>query len=969
MSLRAALKFCLFFFCLSVSVFSWGQQTGVTVRGTIADPDDAVIPGATVTFTPAAGKAAVALSGADGTYTLKGIAPGAYSVTVTMKGFSTFVKQGVRITPNQQLSFDAKLAIQEQSQEVEVSAQSNQLSVDSESNASATVIKDKDLDALSDDPDELSSELTALAGPASGPSGGQIYVDGFTGGQLPPKSSIREVRINQNPFSAQFDKIGYGRVEVFTKPGTDKFHGNYSIQGGDNVFNTSNPFLGSANVQPPYHTLFMLGSVTGPINHSASFSVGGSHRTIQDNNIVNPTNFFANPSNPTVLCQPGDTSCQIVCPTATVSATCQAYPTTARAVFYPQTRSDITPRLDLAIGEKNTLTARYQYYVNGSQNAGIGNTTLASAGHSTDNTENTIQISDTQIFSPRLINETRFEYERDSGLQTPNSTAPTVSVQGIVTGGGSSQGLQRDKSTHIEIQNYTSLQLKKHFLRMGGRLRTTQETLTSNAGQNGTFTYTSIDNYTRGIASQFRQTLIANPTIQNRLSDLGLYFEDEWKVRPSLTITSGLRYETQSVIHSNHDLAPRLAVSYGLPHKGSAPTTVLRAGFGIFFDRFQQDDVLSSIQYNGVNQSQTVIQNPAAICQPGSLGGCTGGGTTPAGATVYTLGPGLRSSYNQQGAVGVDQSLGRAGTISVNYVAARGVHQYLSRAFTQRDANGNVIGYNNQFQSGGTYNENQLLVNSNLRMRTVQLWGFYSLNFANSNTGGADTFATDPTNPRVDYGRAAFAHRNFGVAGGSWTLPFHVSVSPFLLAQSGTFYNITSGVDQNGDGQFNDRPYFAHGSNASCFNAADYVIAGGSTPAAGLTPVPINSCTGPANVTFNMRLGKTFGFGPLTEAAQKERNGGNGGRGGHGGPGGGGPGGGPGGGGPRGGFGGASTGHRYNLTLGAQGSNLFNFVPYATPNSVVSSGAEFGRFTTLAGRPFSSLTAVRQITLQANFTF
>ena len=109
----------------------------------------------------------------------------------------------------------------------------------------ATVIKGKDLDALSDDPDELSSELTALAGPAAGPNGGQIYVDGFTGGQLPPKSSIREIRINQNPFSAQYDKLGYGRVEVFTKPGTDKYHGNLSVQGGDNVFNTSNPFLGA----------------------------------------------------------------------------------------------------------------------------------------------------------------------------------------------------------------------------------------------------------------------------------------------------------------------------------------------------------------------------------------------------------------------------------------------------------------------------------------------------------------------------------------------------------------------------------------------------------------------------------------------------------------------------------------------------------------------------------------------------
>ena len=69
------------------------------------------------------------------------------------------------------------------------------------------------------------TDLQALAGPSAGPNGGQIYIDGFTGGQLPPKSSIREIRINQNPFSAEYDKLGYGRIEIFTKPGTDKYHG------------------------------------------------------------------------------------------------------------------------------------------------------------------------------------------------------------------------------------------------------------------------------------------------------------------------------------------------------------------------------------------------------------------------------------------------------------------------------------------------------------------------------------------------------------------------------------------------------------------------------------------------------------------------------------------------------------------------------------------------------------------------
>ena len=337
----------------------------------------------------------------------------------------------------------------------------------------------------------------------------------------------------------------------------------------------------------------------------------------------------------------------------------------------------------------------------------------------------------------------------------------------------------------------------------------------------------------------------------------------------------------------------------------------------------------------------------------------------------------ISAAYNEQAAVGVDQQLCRIGSVSVNYITARGIHQYLSRAFLANQGSANQS-YSNQFQSNGYYREDQLLINSNIRMRTLTLFGFYSLNFANANTGSSTTFATDPYNSRTDYGQASFAHRTFAVVGGSWQLPYNVSASPFILAQSGTPYSITSGQDTNGDGQINDRPFYARGNSGSCFNSADYVI----TPSSNLTPVPANSCVGPTNFSFNLRIGKTIGFGPRTQPAPGRDGGSSGNRASRGGPGGG-PGGGgsrgggggggggrggPGGGGP-GGFGGTNTGHRYNLTLGAQGFNIFNVVPYGTPNSVVSSGARFGQFTTLASGPFSSATAVRRITLQANFTF
>ncbi|HTD95400.1 MAG TPA: hypothetical protein VK627_00660, partial [Edaphobacter sp.] len=563
-------------------------------------------------------------------------------------------------------------------------------------------------------------------------------------------------------------------------------------------------------------------------------------------------------------------------------------------------------------------------------------------------------------------------------------------------------GTTRSTASHIEVQNYTSIALEKHFIRFGGRIRTTGESLTSTAGSNGTFVYSylldpctdpnpgikrpstcassvttpcdtanaGISSYQCGLPGQYNITTINKPTVIGRLTDTGLYVEDDWKPKQNLTVSLGLRYEAQNVISSSHDLAPRVSFAYGVPRGAGKPSvTVIRGGYGIFYDRFVLADFLTTEQLNGSNQVKATFINPGTACTPLNPGGC--GSSVASRATQYTLGNGLRSSYTMQAAIGMDQQLGRSATISVNYLNARGVHQYLSRNFFDNTA------YNYQFQSGGVYRENQLLINGNARLRKVTMFGFYSLSFANANTSGSGFFPTSNTNTTVDYGRATFAKRSFGVFGGNVTMPYKVTASPFVIAQSGTPYNVTSGLDPLGSSVYNARPYFTNGDSGSCFNSSDF----SATQTGALTPVPINYCTGPANYTFNLRLARVFGFGPKTGAAAaggqgggrggaggsrggaRGATGGGGGGGGRGGPGG------PGGGGPMGMGGAASSGHRYSLTMGAQASNLFNVIPYGTPTSSLSS-PRFGQFTALAARPFSSgAAAVRTITLQASFNF
>ncbi len=937
-----------------------GAQTGAltsgAVSGTVLDPDAAVIPGATILLTPLKGPALSATSGGDGSFDLEAVPAGTYTFTVTMQGFGSFVKQNVRVA-GQPVKIAVKLSIEEQNTTITVTTNDNQVSVDPDSNGSAIVVKGADLDALSDDPDELSNELTALAGPAAGPSGGQIYVDGFTGGQLPPKSAIREIRINQNPFSAQYDQPGFGRVEILTKPGTDKLHGQLSVQGMDKSFNTSSPFLGSANNQPDYHQIFFIGSVSGAISKAASFNVAASHRTIQNNNVFSGTIASTTPNSPT-LCAPGTAGCMQT-----------TYPDAFRGIFAPSTRYDFSPRIDYAVTDKNTLTVRYQLEHSDSQNAGTGGLVLPTAGYNSNSRENTVQISDSQILSAKLINETRFEFRRGQSAQDPLSTAPTVTVTGNFTGGGNATGTETSTQDHYEVQNYTSVQLAKNFIRAGLRVRTDRTAQFSTQNANGTFSYATVADYIANQPFQYKMATIANPRVGTHLTDVGLYAEDDWKVKPNLTLTYGLRYEAQGTINSKHDLAPRFSANYGVPRKNGSPLTVLRFGYGVFLTRFDIGDVINTLQQNGVNSVVQTFLSPAAGCAPGSTAAC---GTNAAAKPItYTLASNLRSEYNSQIALGIDQQLPMKTTLSATYINTIGIHQYLSRSLPTVDNN---LLY--QYQAEGYYRQNQLLLNVRSQVSPkLSFFGFYAFNLANSNTQGANAFATDSLNAHTDYGRFQNRSRLFFFA--SYTAPFKINLSPFMIANSGTPYNVTTGTDVNGDSIINDRAQFANGlTSGNCTNALNFATPGVTTDT--YTRVPQNYCTGPANFTFNTRIVRAFGFGPKIGAAAANNN--NGGPGGGGPPGGSGPRGGGGGGGRGGGFGGGglgsgSSGHKYTVSLGAQILNLFNTVPYAPQNGNLTAYSPdptknlFGKSQSLNQGPFSSGSAVRRIFLQANFSF
>jgi hypothetical protein len=924
---------------LAAGPFTASAQSSGGLRGQVLDPSKAIVPGATVTL--AAGKNVFTTkSGQDGTYNFHDVTPGLYSLTVDVEGFAQLTKNNISIVAGQVRQLDVSVAIAVQQQDVNVTDRSSGVSVNPDENGGAIVLNGNDLDALSDDPDQLQNELQALAGPAAGPNGGEIYVDGFSGGQLPPKSSIREIRINQNPFSAEFDKIGYGRIEILTKPGSDKFSGHIASFGSTSALNTGNALV---REQPDYYIYSTQGDVNGPLTKTSSYFFNAFYLQRQNQSIIDAIN-------------PNNTSTTI-----------------QQALSNPSSFLYVNPRVDFQLGKNNTLTVRESFSRSVSTNSGPGGLSLATQAFNSSGLQNGLQIGDTVVVNPHLINETRFLWQRIRNGQTPNFLTPTISVSGAFTTGGSNSGVVQDHQDVFEVQNYSTATMGLHTMRFGVRVHVIRDANYSTSGQNGNYVFQSVNHFLAKTPDQYRATIVNNPLARAVLVHEAAFFQDDWRWKPNLTLSYGLRFESQNWIRDHADWAPRVAVAWAPGHTGKGPAkTVIRGGYGWFYDRFTVPGSLNSpgatpyviqtIHQNGINQQSFVVNNPDFF-NPDSP-------TVPGAAAIsrptsYSIDPHFHAALNMQGGVGMDRQVGKA-TFNATYLFTRGIHQYLTDNVTAPDfdpATYTITGalpnaYNYQFQSGGVYSQHQLITTANVRVRKISLSSSYTFSEANSDTQGANYFPSIAKNPGFDYGRASFGihHRVFLLA--TYTAPHGIIFAPLLSAQSGTPYNISIGSDLTGNNQFNARPTFgtcgAAGVVSTAFGCLD------SNPTGkGETIAPFNLGTGPANVIFHMRASKVFGIGPKKEGASGMNNQGQNtsvsGR----------------------GLGGAQAGpkldatvpRRYSLTLVVAALNIFNIVNRGPENGVLSSTL-FGQSQTLANGPYGSPTpGNRSILFQAAFAF
>jgi hypothetical protein len=963
------LKLCVYLaVLLSVSTVLVAQ-TGA-LRGTVTDESGAIVQGANITLTNSAGIARTAVSGNDGSYSIDGVAPREYTAQASAPDLKTGPIKVAIGTADQTLNLSLKVALV--AQEVTVDEQATALSVDPANNASATILKGQDLDALSDNPDDLINDLIAIAGPSAGPGGASVLIDGFTGGQVPSKESIREIRINQNPFSAEYDKIGTGRIEILTRPGTNQLHGTGQFNYAGDFWNSRNPY---AQQKAPFLLKEFMNNTSGPVGKHASFVLDLRKEMVDNGAIVNGSTL-----DPTTL--------GIINP----------FTSTFRI---PQRRWGANPRFDYQIGANNTLTLRYTHTHADIPFAGIGGFNLTSRGAETATSADTVQATETAVLSRTLVNEIRFQFSQTRNEVAPNTIGPAIQVLGAFNGGGYPGGHSFDTQNNHEFQDYVSLVHGAHALKFGTRWRRQADDNTSPQNFAGTFTFgggigplldannapvpdstgqtvlvpiTSIERYRRtllfqslgysasqianlgGGATQFSLTA-GNPTLSASQFDLGLFFMDDWKASKTVTLSIGLRYEVQTNISDKHDVGPRIGIAWSPIQK-----TVIRTGFGMFYDRFGLGNTMTALRGNGILEQQYAVTNPSffpAIPPAASLAGFQSSQVRQQiSSTLVT------PTYYQE-LISIERQLPFNTTLAVTYANSHILHMLHSR-----DLNAPLVGTYDPtvpgsgvyplgpvgavylMESSGLYNQNQLIINVNSRAnKYLSLTGSYTLNRAMSNTDGLGTFAANPYSMVGEYGSAATDVHNRLSLNGTISTKWNVTFSPLLNVASGPPFDITAGRDIYGTTLFNGRPGIATDPNKPGVIRTSYGL---------LDPNPTpderillrNYGRGPGTFSVNLRVGKTFSIGKVERALVQE--------------------GGRQGGGRQGGGGNPGRG-RYNLTIQMQMQNILNHNNpgpitgnitspiFGHANQPTGSGGGFGGFSEAANN--------RRLELQTRFTF
>lgn len=947
----------LFFNAFSV-IPAFAQEKTGRLSGRITDEQGNFVALAEVFLIAANGKTMTTSSAEDGRYTFGSVLPGKYNLKIKSRDFDLFKAENISIESGKTASFDVQLKIKAIIETVDVES-SPESKVNSNSFGDLKLNEKQIEEELPDDPDALTSALKALA--PAGPGEPQIFVDGFEASRPPPKQTIREIRISSNTFTAEDDRPSAARIQIFTKSGLDKLQGSVFFNGSNDKLNARNPF---AEFRPPYSYRQYGMNLSGTlVPKKASFFVSFQKLDEDQSGIITARTL--------------DSSLNII--------------SLNSPFIVPRRDISASARLDWQLNETNSLTARYAFNRSKIDNLGVGELTLAERGTTLQAASHIFQLSETAALNPQTANEFRFQFVGTETRRIDGNPSVSLNVQDAFLGGGAGIGQSMNRDNRFEIQNYVTMNLKRHLLRCGARLRFFQindiapnnfngsftftggevpllnannEIVRDSSGQQILTTITSLERYRRTLllrnlgfsGEQIRQRgggatqfSLARGDAQAKVSqfDLGLFFQDEWRLKPNLNIYLGLRYEGQTNISDLSNLAPRLAFAW-VPKIGKSEKTTIRGGIGLYYDRFNTSYLLQAERFDGIRQQRFITSDPALVDSFPNL-------PSPASLSAFTnrqsvtrLADNLQAGRTTLALIGAEHKISPTSTISSGFsyyrarhnVRQRNINAPLPGTFIFGQPASGVRPFGNVgniflVETSNDLFQNQLYINYRNQINAKITVAVQYLFSDTLDGGAAGSFPANSYDVRSDWGIASGFIRHRLYLNGRIEIPkTKVLFAPQITVFSRRPFNITTGLDTNGDQIFLERPTVAETANGiNVYNTPFGIF--DLNPSPNRQVIPRNTGEGPNFFSLNAIISRTFAFGKVADPKAR------------------------------------SADKPYKLALSVQIQNLFNNVNLSTPIGNLSSPL-FGQSVSTAGLygfDNGSSAYNRRIEAQIRFSF
>lgn len=683
------------------------------------------------------------------------ISAGTYVLEIEAKGFQPQSREVEIKSGRNELT--VVLEIAEFVEEVKIEADNQETSVERGFN---NFLTKEQISNLPDDPDELEAELKQMAGGDNV----VIRVDGFTGGRLPAKSQIASIRIVRSTYDAEYHELGVTFVDIVTKVGNNRFSGSISFNFNDEALNARNAFSKSRFPEQSRNTLFFL---DGPlIKEKTSFSV-----TFLDNRDYTAQNIVA------------------VLPNGTIND----FVKSGLSSTYLDT--SLTHNLTKNI----PIKLRYSFSNGTFTNLGVGGFNLAERAFAFKNKIHDLRFSETGYLGKRFLNELRFQYRNQVTENAPENENPAIIVLNSFAAGGAGNYARNSRQSFLLTDNLL-FGFKQHALKVGVSIFYERQRQISAQNRNGTFIFPNLQDFELGRPSLFSQS----PEMRNaRLAQwqIGAFVQDDVRISKSFILSLGMRYERQNNLRDGNNFSPRIGFTWS-PFKHGK--TTIRGGIGLFYNFLETNSLLAILSQNINQPSEIVIVNPN---YPNPFSGGTGQ-ILP--RSYRRTDEDITNPYIINASFGVQNQLSRLMQLRVEYTFQKGVHQFRSRDINAPLAGirpnqdfGKII----QTESSAFFVRHALNAALSGRLSGNVSFGInYTLAKTISDSDGIFALPADNYNLRAERSIAGSDQRHRITASLGWTIRKGLTFTTIFTASSPLPYTITTGLDDNGDTNFNDRP-------------------------------------------------------------------------------------------------------------------------------------------------------------------